>query len=77
MGGRTLREEGVLRSLDGMSSLEEVLRVTHSEDSEPMTFEPATHRPTPTLHSTPTVPRTPAPSAGPAPAKPAPVKEVA
>jgi len=28
MGGRTLREEGVLRSLDGMSSLEEVLRVT-------------------------------------------------
>jgi type IV pilus assembly protein PilB len=77
MGGRTLREEGVLRSLDGMSSLEEVLRVTHSEDSEPMTFEPATHRPTPTLHSTPTVPRTPAPNAGPGHAKPAPAKEVA
>jgi len=50
--------------------------VTHSEDSEPLTVEPTTHRPTPTLHSTPTVPRAPAPNAG-AAAKPAPAKEVA
>jgi type IV pilus assembly protein PilB len=33
-GGRTLREEGVLMSLEGKSSLEEVLRVTHNDDSE-------------------------------------------
>jgi type IV pilus assembly protein PilB len=32
-GGRTLREEGVLMSLEGRSSLEEVLRVTHNEDT--------------------------------------------
>jgi type IV pilus assembly protein PilB len=50
-GGRTLREEGVLRSLDGMSSLEEVLRVTHSEDSEPITFDATPARPTPVLHT--------------------------
>ncbi len=31
-GGRTLREEGVQCALDGQSSLDEVLRVTHSED---------------------------------------------
>jgi type IV pilus assembly protein PilB len=76
MGGRTLREEGVLRSLDGMSSLEEVLRVTHSEDSEPMTFDAPTHRPMPTLHATPTLPRASAPGTG-APPKPVPDKEVA
>ena len=32
-GGRTLREEGVLMSLEGRSSLEEILRVTHNEDT--------------------------------------------
>ena len=31
-GGRTLREEGVMLSLEGHSSLEEILRVTHNED---------------------------------------------
>jgi type IV pilus assembly protein PilB len=34
-GGRTLREEGVVMSLEGRSSLDEVLRVTHNEDSGP------------------------------------------
>jgi type II secretory ATPase GspE/PulE/Tfp pilus assembly ATPase PilB-like protein len=38
-GGRTLREEGVMKALEGMSSLEEVLRVTHSEDSGPLETE--------------------------------------
>ncbi len=33
-GGRTLREEGVAAALDGMSSLEEVLRVTTNEDAD-------------------------------------------
>ena len=33
-GGRTLREEGVLAALEGHSSLDEVLRVTHNEDGE-------------------------------------------
>jgi hypothetical protein len=33
-GGRTLREEGVLAAVEGMSSLDEVLRVTHNEDCE-------------------------------------------
>ena len=33
-GGRTLREEGVLSALEGRSSLDEVLRVTHNEDGE-------------------------------------------
>jgi type IV pilus assembly protein PilB len=33
-GGRTLREEGVLAALEGRSSLDEVLRVTHNEDCE-------------------------------------------
>jgi type IV pilus assembly protein PilB len=33
-GGRTLREEGVLAALEGRSSLDEVLRVTHNEDGE-------------------------------------------
>jgi type IV pilus assembly protein PilB len=37
-GGRTLREEGVSKALEGMSSLEEILRVTHSEDSEPLGY---------------------------------------
>ena len=36
---RTLREEGVMCALDGRSSLDEVLRVTHSED-ESMTAPP-------------------------------------
>ena len=67
-GGRTLREEGVLKSLEGMSSLEEVLRVTHSEDYEPIVTERPTHRPTPTLH------QPPAPAH---PPKAPPVKEVA
>ena len=38
-GGRTLREEGVLMALEGRSSLEEVLRVTHNEDAS---CDPAT-----------------------------------
>src|SRR4051794_37656793 len=33
-GGRTLREEGVQTALEGRSSLDEVLRVTHNEDAE-------------------------------------------
>src|SRR3954470_10119822 len=33
-GGRTLREEGVQAALEGRSSLDEVLRVTHNEDAE-------------------------------------------
>jgi type IV pilus assembly protein PilB len=33
-GGRTLREEGVLAAVEGRSSLDEVLRVTQSEDEE-------------------------------------------
>jgi type IV pilus assembly protein PilB len=33
-GGRTLREEGVLLALEGKSSLDEVLRVTHNEDAD-------------------------------------------
>jgi len=32
-GVPTLREEGVLLALDGRSSLEEILTVTHSQDS--------------------------------------------
>jgi len=31
-GSRTLREEGVLMALEGRSSLDEILRVTHNED---------------------------------------------
>ncbi len=31
-GGLTLREEGVLLALDGKSSLEEVIGITHTED---------------------------------------------
>ena len=38
-GGRTLREEGVLMALEGRSSLDEILRVTHNEDA---TADPAT-----------------------------------
>src|SRR3954470_23403665 len=37
-GGRTLREEGVLSAIEGRSSLDEVLRVTHNEDSEPLGY---------------------------------------
>jgi type IV pilus assembly protein PilB len=33
-GGRTLREEGVLAAIEGQSSLDEVLRVTHNEDCD-------------------------------------------
>src|SRR5688572_20245994 len=44
-GGHTLREEGVSMALDGRSSLEEVLRVTHSEDGETPQSEAAAHRP--------------------------------
>jgi type IV pilus assembly protein PilB len=33
-GGRTLREEGVLAALEGQSSLDEVLRVTHNDDCD-------------------------------------------
>src|SRR3954469_3157012 len=60
-GGRTLREEGVNKALEGMSSLEEILRVTHSEDSEPLGY---------TSHGSE------APAAAPRPAAP-PAKEVA
>jgi type IV pilus assembly protein PilB len=35
-GGLTLREEGVLLSLEGRTSLEEVLRVTYNDDEEVM-----------------------------------------
>ena len=34
-GGRPLRDEGVQCALEGRSSLDEVLRVTHCEDAEP------------------------------------------
>src|SRR3954452_1600031 len=40
-GGRVLREEGVLMALEGKSSLDEVLRVTHNEDAEIAPREPA------------------------------------
>src|SRR5215212_9360662 len=40
VGGRTLREEGVQAALEGRSSLEEVLRVTHNEDAEPAGKKP-------------------------------------
>jgi type IV pilus assembly protein PilB len=36
LGGRTLREEGVHAALENKSSLDEVLRVTHNEDVEPV-----------------------------------------
>ncbi len=39
-GGLTLREEGVLLALGGRTSLEEVLRVTHDEDTEASTAKP-------------------------------------
>ena len=68
----------MLKSLEGMSSLEEVLRVTHSEDSEPLTFEPSAPRPTPVLRgSSPPSSTLGAPPAKAAPAKTAPAKEVA
>src|SRR5436190_4701772 len=67
-GGRTLREEGVIKSMEGMSSLEEVLRVTHSEDSDPITYDTPPNRPAPLLR---TQPQPPAPPQAP------PAKEVA
>ncbi len=42
IGGRALREEGVHAALEGRSSLDEVLRVTHTEDAEPLTKKPQT-----------------------------------
>ncbi len=38
-GGLTLRQEGVLLALEGKSSLEEVLRVTHSDEDHAKTAE--------------------------------------
>ena len=40
-GCRSLREEGVLMSLDGRSSLDEILRVTHNDDAEQVAKAPA------------------------------------
>jgi type IV pilus assembly protein PilB len=39
-GGLTLRDEGVLLALAGKTSLEEVLRVTHSEDDHASAVAP-------------------------------------
>jgi hypothetical protein len=36
----TLREEGILLALDGKTCLEEVLSVTHSEDTSAQTAKP-------------------------------------
>jgi type IV pilus assembly protein PilB len=69
-GGRTLREEGVIKSLEGMSSLEEVLRVTHSEDSDLLAYDAPAPRPTPVLRAHP-LPQPPSPPQVP------PAKEVA
>jgi hypothetical protein len=40
-GGRTLREEGVLMSVEGRSSLDEILRVTHSDEENDLAMKPA------------------------------------
>jgi type IV pilus assembly protein PilB len=59
-GGRTLREEGVQAALEGRSSLDEVLRVTHNEDAE-STQRPHGGKPAPdSLKPDPNVPRDPA-----------------
>src|SRR4051794_4951779 len=58
-GGHTLREEGVNKALEGMSSLEEILRVTHSEDSDPITYDTPPNRPTPLLRTQPHPPTAP------------------
>ncbi|MFM9996495.1 MAG: GspE/PulE family protein [Phycisphaerales bacterium] len=60
-GGLTLREEGVMLALEGKSSLEEVLRVSHDEDVE----SPA--RPGPSFASASAVPAAPPGAAQPAP----------
>ena len=45
LGGTTLRQEGVLVAVEGRTSLEEALSVTHSEDeSVPASGEPEPHR---------------------------------
>ena len=36
LGVKTLREEGIFLALDGKTTLEEVLRVTHSDDESPL-----------------------------------------
>jgi type II secretory ATPase GspE/PulE/Tfp pilus assembly ATPase PilB-like protein len=68
-GGRTLREEGVNKALEGMSSLEEILRVTHSEDSEPLGYvraaAPAAPGTAPASAPTPVARPAPAPHDGP------------
>jgi hypothetical protein len=46
----TLRQEGVLLALDGKTSLEEVLRVTHN-DEDPAAGSPAGVRHAITTHS--------------------------
>jgi type IV pilus assembly protein PilB len=63
-GGRTLREDGVLAAVEGRSSLDEVLRVTHNEDCED---DQNGNRP---KAKTPEPPK-------PAPPPPAPTKEAA
>ena len=44
-GCRALREEGVLMALEGRSSLDEILRVTHNEDASAAPAAPATAAP--------------------------------
>jgi type IV pilus assembly protein PilB len=74
-GGRTLREEGVNKALEGMSSLEEILRVTHSEDSEPLGYEAEGHGHGHSHAKSP--PGRPAPKPAPPTPDGPPVKEVA
>ncbi len=44
LGGTTLREEGVLAAIDGRTSLEEALSVTHSEDEDDVASAPTKPR---------------------------------
>jgi type IV pilus assembly protein PilB len=70
-GGRTLREEGVLAALEGQSSLDEVLRVTHNEDGEDGQASrrlarphPASSTPAPPIQTPATATPTPVPTKG-------------
>ena len=74
-GGRTLREEGVLAAVEGRSSLDEVLRVTHNEDCEddqngkPAPAKPAAPAPVPAAAPAPPTPPTERSAATAKPAK--------
>jgi type IV pilus assembly protein PilB len=73
-GGRTLREEGVLSAIEGKSSLDEVLRVTHNEDCEDDQNARNTAKAKKVAAAAPPPPTPPTP---PAPAPDSPTKEAA